>query len=367
MTKPQQPIFIHIPKTGGTSINCVMKGTEWQTPLNFHYRHLDPETKTSTAGDIFDANNINQYQGEYIFMMLRDPIDRLVSEYYYIRKNTLFIDMLSPKPKNFLDYITNHQTSNGMLKFLMGEQMYSPKDITLKEAEEAINIIEKLDIHVGIFEEYDRSLSYLRDTGNFNWPDTITIKRATLNRPHVKQLSKNAIATIQENNKADFLLYEYCQQRLQQKSADMAIKRIKYKGGKLDFVIPYTMWNCILDIELNNRQFIVENERFFVTLNMYLHKTVTNGKAYAKGWVKMFKSAVASYFPKTIFAKDIKKVKRSCPIDEIIAIAQIIDKATITPTMGLSLGIPRIKLALTNEMARVFEQEDTIEKGNIKW
>ena len=363
----EQPIFVHIPKTGGTSINCVMKGTEWQTPLNFHYRHLDPDTKISTAGDIFDSNNIEQYRNEYIFMMLRDPIDRLISEYYYIRKNTLFMDMLSPAPKNFLDYVSNHQTANGMLKFLMGKQMYSSDSITVKQAEDAISIIEQLDIHVGIFEEYDRSLSYLRDTGNFNWPDTIAVKRATLNRPNVKQLSKAEIAAIKQHNEADFLLYQYCQQRLQQKSADIAIKRIKYKGGKLDFVIPYTIWNCILDIELNNRQFILENERFFVTLNMYLHKTVTNGKAYAKGWIKMFKSAVNDYFPKTPFAKEIKKVKRNCPIDEIIAIAKIIDKASTTPTMGLSLGTPKIKLAITNQMAAVFEQADTVEKGNIKW
>ena len=367
MTNQQQPIFIHIPKTGGTSINCVMKGTEWQTPLNFHYRHLDPDSKISTAGDIFHPKNIEKYKNEYLFMMLRDPIDRLISEYYYIRKNSIFMDMLSSKPKNFLDYVSNHQTANGMLKFLVGEQMYSSKEITLQHAEDAISIIEQLDIHVGIFEQYDRSLSYLRETGSFNWPDTIEVKRATLNRPNIKQLSKDEITTIKENNKADFLLYEYCQQRLQQKSADIAIQKIKYKGGKLDFVIPYTIWNCILDIELNNRQFILENERFFITLNMYLHKTVINGKAYAKGWIKMFKQAVASYFPKTAFAKEIKKVKRNCPIDEIIAIARIIDSASKTPSMGLALGQPKIKLALTDQMASVFEQEDTVEKGNIKW
>lgn len=367
MSDQQQPVFIHIPKTGGTSINCVMKGTEWQTPLNFHYRHLDPESKISTAGDIFDPANIAQYKNEYIFMMLRNPIDRLISEYYYIRKNTTFIDMLTSKPANFLDYVANHQTSNGMLKFLYGQRMYSAKSISIEQAEQAIKLIEELNIHVGIFEQYDRSLSYLRETGNFQWPDTIEVKRATLNRPNIRQLSKEEINTIKENNKADFMLYDYCQQRLLDKSRDIAVKKIKYKGGKLDFVIPYTIWNCILDIELNNRQFILENERFFVTLNMYLHKTVTNGKTYAKGWVKMFKQAVASYFPNTSFAKEIKKAKRNCPIDEIIAIAKIIDKASSTPSMGMCLGEPKIKLALSNKMAEVFKQEDTVTKGNINW
>ena len=47
----------------------------------------------------------------------------------------------------------------------------------------------------------------------------------------------------------------------------LAINKIKYQGGKADFIIPYTMWNCILDFELSNRTFIEENITFFVTLN----------------------------------------------------------------------------------------------------
>jgi hypothetical protein len=35
--------------------------------------------------------------------------------------------------------------------------------------------------------------------------------------------------------------------------------------------------------------------------------------------------------------------------------------------MGLELGMPKIKLALTDEMSKVFNQDDTISKGNIKW
>jgi hypothetical protein len=365
MDKNKQPIFIHIPKTGGTSINCVMKGTEWQTPLNFHYRHLDPDTKVSNAGDIFISKNHAQYQDEYLFMMLRNPIDRLISEYYYIRKNSIFMDMLSPPANSFLDYVSNHQTANGMLKFLHGKRIYSSEIIS--NANQVIDAIEALDIHVGIFEQYDRSLSYFKLTGDFNWPETINVKRATLNRPKLQQISPQEIKAIKENNKADFMLYEYAKARLLDKTNGLAVEKIKYKGGKLDFVIPYTLWNCILDIELNNRQFILENKKFFITLNVYLHKTVTTGKAYTKGWVKMFKKAVNDYFKGTKFAKEIKKVKRACIIDEVIAIAQLIDNASSDKSMGLELGMPKIKLALTDEMSKVFNQDDTISKGNIKW
>jgi hypothetical protein len=367
MNNKQQPIFIHIPKTGGTSINCVMKGTEWQTPLDYHYRHLDFDTKTSTCGDIFDNKNNKNYQKEFIFMMLRHPVDRLISEYYYIRNNHEFMDFLTTKPDSFSAYVNNAQTSNYMLKFLDGQRIYSESPLTQKRASEIIESIDNLDIHVGIFEEYDRSLSYFSEVGDFDWPETIHVKRATINRPTVKQISSDVLEKILTANKLDIQLYAHCKAKLIERTQKLVINKIKYQGGKLDFVIPYTMWNCILDIELTNNTFIEENKTFFVTLNAYLHKTTGSGREYAKNWMKLFKKSVSLYFKATKFAKQIKQIKKPSPIDEIIAVARAIDEATIKPSMGLDLRKPRIKLTLTPLMGEALQQDDVIKKGIIKW
>lgn len=366
MHTKQKPIFIHIPKTGGTSINCVMKGTEWQTPLDYHYRHLDFETKTSTCGDIFNHNNAS-YQKEFIFMMLRHPVDRLISEYYYFRKNAEFMAFLIPRPDSFSDYIDNPQTANYMLKFLDGQRIYSESTLTENRASEIISIIDTLDIHVGIFEEYDRSLSYLREVGDFDWPEKIDVKRATINRPNIKQIPSDVLEKILKSNQLDIQLYQHCKAKLIERTQKLAINKIKYQGGKFDFVIPYSMWNCILDIELNNRTFIEENKTFFVTLNTYLHKTTGSGKDYTKNWMKLFKKSVAIYFKETKFGKQIKQIKKLSSIDEIIAVARVIDEATIKPSMGLDIGKPRIKLSLTPQMGEALKQDDIIKKGVIKW
>ena len=51
-------IFIHIPKTGGTTINTAMHNVYWQTKMDFNYRHFNSTTKSSTCGDIFNPLNI---------------------------------------------------------------------------------------------------------------------------------------------------------------------------------------------------------------------------------------------------------------------------------------------------------------------
>lgn len=83
--------------------------------------------------------------------------------------------------------------------------------------------------------------------------------------------------------------------------------------------------------------------------------------------MKLFKKSVAIYFKGSKFAKQIKQIKRQNSIDEIIAVARVIDEATLKPSMGLDLGRPKIKLTLTPEMGKVLEQDDVVKKGVINW
>ena len=70
--------------------------------------------------------------------------------------------------------------------------------------------IDNLDIHVGIFEEYERSLSYFSDVGDFDWPETIEVKRATINRPNIKQTPVDILEKTAVANKLDIKLYQHC-------------------------------------------------------------------------------------------------------------------------------------------------------------
>lgn len=362
-----KPIFIHIPKTGGTSINCVMQGTNWQTPPDYHYRHIIYDTKYSNCGDIFDAKNKEKYQREFIFTMLRHPVDRLISEYYFLRKHDEFMSLLSPRPESFEQFVNNQQTSNYMLKFLSGGAIYGNEQLTEARADEIIQLIDELDIHVGIYEHFDLSLNYLDSVGQFNWPKAFEVKRATINRPHIKTIDKKLVQQIEQNNALDMKLYQHCLDKLLTQTKELSKQKYQHKGDKFDHILPYTTRFCILEIELNNRQFLQTNVKFLATLNMYLHKTVKSGKEYAKKWVKLFKEHIQFYYKDTKFAKAIKQAKRNNPADEIVAIAQIIDRACKDPSLGFNVNEPRLTFQMTDAMAQVFEKEGMVNTRKPIW
>ena len=161
-------IFIHIPKTGGTTINAAMNGTYWQTKPGFNYRHILSD-KSSNSGDIFLNKNRDKYKNERIFMMLRHPVDRLVSEYYFITNRNEFTDLIKSKPKSFEDYIKSPQTQNYVINFLKGNRMYSTVRPSPADLESVINAIDNLPIYVGIFERFSESLSYFNQHLGIKW------------------------------------------------------------------------------------------------------------------------------------------------------------------------------------------------------
>lgn len=364
---PKKPIFIHIPKTGGTSINCVMQNTEWQTVPDFYYRHLIYETKMSNAGDIFSRDNVEKYSKYFIFMMLRDPVDRLISEYHFLQKHQEFMSMLQPVPRSFEDYIKNPQTSNYMLKFLDGRRIYDSSPLSKSRADEIFNMIEMLDVRVGIFEEFQRSLSYFAKEGGFQFPSELKVKRATLNRPEKTEISSEVVELIQANNQLDFMFYKKCKARLLSKSSAMEVQNYNFVGGRYDHVIPYTTGFCILDMALKDRQFIEVNKNFLITLNIYLHKTVETGEEYCKEWVRHFKKSSLKSLPNCEFIRLLKNVDSGSPLDDIVRISELIDLASRDLSLGLDVTHPQIMMSMSKDMVAVMRREGLSQPRRPIW
>ena len=66
----------------------------WQTTPDFHYRHIIYDTKRSNSKDIFNPSNYDKYLEYNLFTMLRNPVDRMISEYYFMKDRAEFMNML---------------------------------------------------------------------------------------------------------------------------------------------------------------------------------------------------------------------------------------------------------------------------------
>ncbi|MGM1034210.1 MAG: sulfotransferase family 2 domain-containing protein [Bacillota bacterium] len=97
MSESLLDIFMHIPKTGGTTLNELFKK---QYKLNEIFDHDSFQKKMMKMDELTEVEkrNIKAIAGHYLygihqefsrpfnyFTMLRDPVDRVISSYYFLK------------------------------------------------------------------------------------------------------------------------------------------------------------------------------------------------------------------------------------------------------------------------------------------
>ncbi|MGS2725907.1 sulfotransferase family 2 domain-containing protein [Psychroserpens sp. BH13MA-6] len=322
-------IFIHIPKTGGTTINCVINKSDWQTTPDFNYRHILYETKRSNSGDIFNPLKNDQYTDYQIFTMLRNPVDRLISEYYFIKDRPEFMSLLKPVPQNLMAYVKHKQTRNYMVGFLLGKRMYDEDLVNENDLELVKNTIQNLDIKVGIFEDYEKSMKYFSSITGIKWPKSIGIKRKTLNRPEIDDVSDTIKETIKKHNNLDMELYHHYLAKFE--ALDLSNSNttsINFVGNEYDYIMKYTQRFNLLQVELKTTSFISQNQRYFEALNEVLHKKLelTEGKSYVIIWMDHFIKSCMDAFPNTALIQKLKSLDtQEDPLKTLKSLCRILD------------------------------------------
>lgn len=333
-------IFIHIPKTGGTTINCAMNNSDWQTTPDFNYRHIDYNTKRSNSADIFNPLKYELYEKHNIFMLLRHPVDRLLSEYSFIKTRPEFMNLIKPTPKDFDSYIKSKQTQNYMIGFLVGKRMYDPSFVNRDDLELVKNTIRNINIKVGIFEQYAASLSYFSEYSELKWPKKINIKRITLNRPTVADISEETKLLILKNNALDLDLYQYALDIFNFKIKNISNKKVQFKGNKYDYVLKFTQRFNILETTLTSLNFLKTNPLFFDNLNNHLHHVIRirDGKNYVALWNKAFVNALKNSCSNTSLCDDIvKNATHEDPLKQNIQIGNCVNRNFKANTKNIKL------------------------------
>ncbi|MCQ6282351.1 sulfotransferase family 2 domain-containing protein [Bacillus sp. EB600] len=220
-------IFMHIPKTAGITLRSIIKNQympeevintfEHDTGFEtIEYRVRTENIKCLLSHHPFGIHKLVHKPFTYV-TMLRDPVDRVISAYYYLHKNTDTLEEFKKKidnvnlkefvtqdDKDFQYFVNNMQT-----RIVSGE--FDPKRANLNKAKD--NFRDYFSV-IGITEMFDESMNLMKE--KFNWGDIhYTKQNVTKKRPLKENVPEEIIKLIEEKNQLDLELYRWVKENLQ--------------------------------------------------------------------------------------------------------------------------------------------------------
>jgi hypothetical protein len=213
-------VYIHIPKTGGTTLKNIISKQFLPKEVWLHMEK-DTNRKMQAKRKIDQLRCIgghcwygvhDDFDRPYkYFTMLRNPFDRVISEYYYILRWPEHKAYPQVRHMSFLEFI--HQfplkSSNQQTRRISG----SIHDPDLKIAK---NNLKKDFAIAGLAEMFDESLFLMKKA--FNWNNiTYSKQNVTPNRPAIDDMPKEILQELERRNEMDLELYSFAKKLLKEK------------------------------------------------------------------------------------------------------------------------------------------------------
>jgi hypothetical protein len=235
-------IFLHIPKTAGSSLGHAMHRQYGRSSIFFidgNHPMQSVDKFISLPADIKSqylciSGHIPFGLHEYIpqqvvyTTVLRNPVERLISLYHHVLRETTHYmhNAVVSKKMSLLDFAgsrLNGEIYNDQTRRLSGigkwDQTTDRTVVDESALRKAIENIEEFFPVVGLTEMFDESLLLMKDA--FSWNYVFYSKRkVAISRPKPDNIDLRVIEVIKNENQYDILLYEYAKQRLHKQIAE---------------------------------------------------------------------------------------------------------------------------------------------------
>lgn len=203
-------VFLHIPKAGGATMNSIL--SRQYSPERSLIKWGGPhiwEERLSSLGDSeksrlqLIAGHVRYGQHKYVkekatyISMMRDPVDRIISQYYYIiqGKNHSIHDWVVENTEDIEEYVVKmsrgklwHAVQNRQARRLAGLQPSREEDVDLMVQKAKENIKKSFAV-IGTLERFDETLLLMKKA--IGWDQHIMYKKRNVTKEKKKSLKES--------------------------------------------------------------------------------------------------------------------------------------------------------------------------------
>ncbi len=218
-------IHLHIPKTGGTTLRDIIQ-RQYRSEKILMIPKLEESETILKEVSTSQINQLKLIQGHLkygihnhfhrrakYFALIRDPINRVLSTYYYVlsQKNNPQNLSTSNNQMTIYDFVqsgVNPFLINGQTQLISGKT--GDIDNPIIESEELFSLakenIENDFLFLGITEMFDETILILKNMLGWHMP-YYSIANRTKKKPNYDAVNPTIISFIKEHNQLDIKLY----------------------------------------------------------------------------------------------------------------------------------------------------------------
>lgn len=224
-SKPKKILFDHLPKCGGSSLNYYL-AKHYPRRKTFSLNGADPESSVKkfinkSQRERFSYDLIKGHLAHELLdyaphacikvTVLRDPVERIVSHYYYAKstpKHYLY-SKIHDANMNLEDYVSSNiggELHNWYTTHFTGLSVEEVQSNQVNSLENAHEVIKKYDI-VGFLDKYADFINKLQNKANLRYSYSDKKINVTCKKPLLKEIPKDTLKLIHDANIVDIKLY----------------------------------------------------------------------------------------------------------------------------------------------------------------